>query len=273
MTLIQIIPINPRATKISFLVDVLALDTSQPKTALDPLKRVLEDFSITKVLYDCRNDAGALWREQQCRLQGVLDLQLLDLLVWEDSASEQQRLLRLKGYMKSNTEKFPFFYKNVYQLSGLRAALIKNKVDLSPQLQAHLTVKKSKPPGWYEAWLHRPLDPQLLEYAVYDVASILALYQHFLAAGWVDRFDGEVRAGSNVYASMYIKVPYRRGNPFQNHPLLPFNVLNRLSPNGSGQRKLCIGCERRLQKQCFNKEKQLCYVCGCIDNRIRRGLK
>jgi ribonuclease D len=53
----------------SYLVDVLALDTTQPKTALDPLKRVLEDPSITKVLYDCRNDAGALWREQQCRLQ------------------------------------------------------------------------------------------------------------------------------------------------------------------------------------------------------------
>jgi ribonuclease D len=51
------------------------------------------------------------------------------------------------------------------------------------QLQEHLSAKKSKPPGWSEAWLHRPLDPQLLEYAVYDVASILALYQHFKDAG------------------------------------------------------------------------------------------
>lgn len=52
----------------SYLVDVLALDTQQ-QAALDPLKQVLADPSITKVLYDCRNDAGALWHEQQCRLQ------------------------------------------------------------------------------------------------------------------------------------------------------------------------------------------------------------
>lgn len=57
-------------------------------------------------------------------------------------------------------------------------------LDCSPvQVQEHLTVKKNMPPGWSEAWLHRPLDPKLLEYAVYDVASILALYEYFEAAG------------------------------------------------------------------------------------------
>jgi hypothetical protein len=50
-------------------------------------------------------------------MQDVLDLQLLDPLVWESGASEQQRLLRLKGYMKINTEKVPWFYKNVYQVT------------------------------------------------------------------------------------------------------------------------------------------------------------
>jgi hypothetical protein len=92
-------------------------------------------------------------------------------------------------------------------------------------------------------------------------------------AGWVDRLTAEVRAGSTAYANLYVTGSYDRSNPFQNHPLLPFNVLSRLSPDGSGQRKLCIGCERHLQKQCFNKGKKLCYVCGCVDNRIRRGLK
>lgn len=49
-------------------------------------------------------------------MQSVLDLQLLDLLVWESAASEQQRLQRLKGFMKSNPERTPFFYKSVYQV-------------------------------------------------------------------------------------------------------------------------------------------------------------
>lgn len=50
-------------------------------------------------------------------------------------------------------------------------------------MQAHLKVKKTLQLGWSSAWLQRPLDPQLLEYAVYDVQSILALYQHFKDAG------------------------------------------------------------------------------------------
>jgi hypothetical protein len=40
-------------------------------------------------------------------------------------------------------------------------------------------VKQRLQPGWSAAWLQRPLDPQLLEYAVYDVHTIMALYQHF----------------------------------------------------------------------------------------------
>jgi hypothetical protein len=51
--------------------------------------------------------------------QGVLDLQLLDLLVWESSATDQQRLQRLKGYMKSNCEKTPYHYHGVYQVRVL----------------------------------------------------------------------------------------------------------------------------------------------------------
>lgn len=165
LTLIQIIPIDPHAPQIftlmSYLVDVLALDDTQQQAALDPLKQVLEDPFITKVLYDCRNDAGALWHEQQCRLQvrvprllfqslrsnflrtsavaacnqfkatlpesqsclwlagmqGVLDLQLLDLLEWKSSASKQERLVRLKGYTKSDPQKTPFHYRNVYMVT------------------------------------------------------------------------------------------------------------------------------------------------------------
>lgn len=50
-------------------------------------------------------------------MQDVLDLQLLDLLVWESSATEQQRLLRLKGYMKSDPQRRPSHYRNVYMVT------------------------------------------------------------------------------------------------------------------------------------------------------------
>lgn len=65
LTIVQIIPNQPQS--VSYIIDVLAL---QPLPgALQPLKQLLSDASITKILFDCRNDSGALWHEQQCRLQ------------------------------------------------------------------------------------------------------------------------------------------------------------------------------------------------------------
>lgn len=70
LTIIQIIPY--KQPSVSYIIDVLAL---QPLPgALQPLKHLLSDASITKILYDCRNDSGALWHEQQCKLKVRLHL-------------------------------------------------------------------------------------------------------------------------------------------------------------------------------------------------------
>jgi recombinational DNA repair protein (RecF pathway) len=98
-----------------------------------------------------------------------------------------------------------------------------------------------------------------------------------LLAGWVDHFSQEVRAGSKAYAELYIQVLYERSNPYQNHPLLPFHVLTRLPPGGRGQAsnlRECSGCRRQLNKSCFKrKSARFCYVCGCVNDRIKRGFK
>jgi hypothetical protein len=65
LTLIQIIPVTQPA--VSFLVDIQELE--QQQASLEALKQLLLDPSVTKVFYDCRNDAAALWYEQQCQLQ------------------------------------------------------------------------------------------------------------------------------------------------------------------------------------------------------------
>lgn len=71
---IQIVPVGPNSA--SYIIDVLALE--QQQLPLPPLKQLLSDPSVTKILYDCRNDGAALWHEQQCKLQvraSLLDLQ------------------------------------------------------------------------------------------------------------------------------------------------------------------------------------------------------
>jgi ribonuclease D len=65
LTLFQIIPI--RDTAVPYLVDIQ--DLEQQQVDLQALKLLLSVGSVTKVLYDCRNDAAALWYEQGCELQ------------------------------------------------------------------------------------------------------------------------------------------------------------------------------------------------------------
>jgi hypothetical protein len=66
LTIIQIIPINPQP--VSYVVDVVELQVRQAP-ALQPLMQLLADPAITKVMFDCRNDATALWHELDCKLQ------------------------------------------------------------------------------------------------------------------------------------------------------------------------------------------------------------
>jgi ribonuclease D len=65
LTIIQIIPITHPS--VSYLVDIQELE--QQQVPLKPLKLLLSDPSVTKVFYDCRNDAAALWYEQECQLK------------------------------------------------------------------------------------------------------------------------------------------------------------------------------------------------------------
>jgi hypothetical protein len=62
LTIIQAVPLG--ANDVSYIIDVQALE--QQQLSLQPLKQLLADPAVTKILYDCRNDACALWYELNC---------------------------------------------------------------------------------------------------------------------------------------------------------------------------------------------------------------
>jgi hypothetical protein len=93
-----------------------------------------------------------------------------------------------------------------------------------------------------------------------------------LPAGWVNRFRKEVRRGSTAYADLYVQVPYGRDNPYQNQPLLPLNIVPRLTPSRGGkaaQQRECSGCKRQLKEGCSLPDKKYCYVCNCIRRKLK----
>ena len=91
-------------------VDVTASTAESDERITTPLKKLLEDPMVTKVTFDCRTDSEALWHQFKVRLQGTLDLQILDQAV------------RLQGG-ESLPERCPYIARGFPLLKGMRSVL------------------------------------------------------------------------------------------------------------------------------------------------------
>jgi hypothetical protein len=79
---------------------------------------------------------------------------------------------------------------------NIAAAAAAAAAAVAAQVQAHLQVKKSLPPGWSAAWLQRPLDPQLLEYAVWSMLCATC------CASWHCMSTSELQVGILTHSAM-----------------------------------------------------------------------
>jgi exonuclease 3'-5' domain-containing protein 1 len=125
------------------------------------LKSVLESDKITKVFFDLRNDSDALFAHFNVKLQGVQDLQLMEL------ASRQGSKARVAGLARSIQD------------------------DLSLSATAQTEIQKTKNAGMllftperggsYDIFNKRPLSPEIEKYCVQDVVHMPALWQTYNA--------------------------------------------------------------------------------------------
>lgn len=144
------------------LVDITVLGAQAFRgTSENSLKYLLEDPSVTKILFDCRSDADALFHLYGVRLRGLLDLQVYHQLLFVPS-------------------KVPF-------LHGLGKAIDRLMKILDPAEHARAKsikeagVKLFAPEqgGSYAVWNERPLRPELLLYASQDVALLFRLLEDY----------------------------------------------------------------------------------------------
>ena len=91
-------------------VEVAASAAESDKAITTPLKKLLEDPTVTKVTFDCRTDSEALWHQFNVRLQGTLDLQVLD------------QAIRLQGG-ESLPERCPYIEHGFPLLKGMQSVL------------------------------------------------------------------------------------------------------------------------------------------------------
>lgn len=144
------IPIRPQG--LTRLIDILTLGelvfitTSRSSKTL---KSILEDPSVSKCLWDVRNDADALWVLYKVGLASVTDIQLLENV---SRVGDKVYIRGLNNCVQSDL-KLGFMELNRW---------IRTKKDIQRLMSANV-------------FATRPMDPKTIQYCVKDVAHLLGL--------------------------------------------------------------------------------------------------
>ena len=141
-------------TGLTFILDVIALGKELFSTVGAggrSLKAILEDPHIFKSLFDIRNDSAALFHQYGVKLEGTVDLQIMELAV----RGTAERLLGLQTCINR--------YLNLNEKETLACWEMKSG-------------GQDYCRGDYSKWEERPMPPVMLDYAANDTVYMPHLY-------------------------------------------------------------------------------------------------
>ena len=238
-----------------FLYDVLKLGQSVFENGL---KEILEDASVEKLMFDCRNDSDALYHLYNVNLAGVLDVQLLEVVSRKEQPApfvrHNQRLRHLtsqpakgaeilKGYLKCLD-----LYVNDPSVTDMKRKG-SNLLNLSSGL-----------------WEKRPLTEDMINYACVDAIAMFKMFASFKAKPFFEKNLNRVRGASKLYADYQREVDKRAHDNYESNRYLPLTILLFLEfgeMRASGTKK-CDGCKRWFDSQFVFKKNPLCIVCNRV---------
>ena len=110
----------------TYLFDVISLTDD----TLRPLFDIIQSAAVTKIVFDGRMDFSELYHERHITLQGVLDLQLVDVdSRRQRGEDEDDQHRRLSPYLhRREIAGQPNSYSKVQRLCGLEQCLKEHKV-------------------------------------------------------------------------------------------------------------------------------------------------
>ena len=167
---ISIIQIFVLPKKHTFLVDIHVLQGkafNTPNSSGTSLKSILESSLVPKVFFDVRNDADALFAHYQISMQGVRDLQLMEV------ARRSQSKERVAGLAQCIRRDVPL------------AADVKDNWKATKQRTLVLFAPEHG--GSYEVFNIRPIRPDIIDYCTKDVQYLpflWNLYSQKLSKKW-----------------------------------------------------------------------------------------
>jgi exonuclease 3'-5' domain-containing protein 1 len=162
--------ISPMNT--AYLIDIHVLGTTafttSPPSSSQSLKIILENPSIPKVFFDVRNDSDALFAHFGIALQGIVDVQLLELGSRYGGLAHKRTVSGLARCIKTDA-----------------IMSVEDKRDWETVKDKGRELFAPEKGGSYEVFNKRPLGEELAMYCVQDVRFLPGLYECYLR-----RLDG-----------------------------------------------------------------------------------
>lgn len=236
----------------TYLIDVKVLKTLPFEKGL---KEILEDSNVKKLMFDCREDSDALYHQFNVKLDGVLDIQLLEVI------KEHSDKIGITSGRRCDR------HDEVVKLKGLLKC-IELYLDDDEMLQ-----KKKKGSGQFSDWGNRPLLPHELDYAATDAISLFKLYEKLQPDSEEKR---RLEIASRIYVDLKRSIVDRTYDEYEKHGYLPIDVI---PPKGKTTfesgffRSECTTCNRSFPRGEFSniqvrKNIQKCRTC----KRVKQGI-
>ena len=228
------------------------------------LKKLLENKSVKKLMFDCRNDADALKHLFGVMLDGVLDVQLMEV------KHRQRETPSSTPPPRTSPQYWNYWTRNTPRLFGLKKCISTYLDSKDLVLSKERVVSKMDEDRKNNIWAVRPLEDTLKEYCAIDTCTLFSLHD-ILKEGQVAMRLIECASARYVdYRRSYNTLPR---DTYISHHYLPRNILE----IEQGNFRDCVGCKKpfpisEFSKNQLNKHTQVCIVCRAIDENMQTEL-
>ena len=216
---------------------------------------------MEKLMFDCRHDADALWHLYGVFLDGVLDLQLMDVLLRRSLHTSDFPVQSRKGHM---------IQKGVERLNGYGSCATYHVAELKHEMTAFKTVGKTLLQHRNDLWNARPMTEEMLGYCCVDTAPMFRLFDS-LSGKMLSKYRGpeyvrKAREASRFYADNIRQMARFSGSIFEEHNYLPFDVdvfleFEEMPPQLGRGGILCPNCNKIFHAHYYLSVHQSCFVC------------
>lgn len=234
-----------------FLFDVLSPLITY--SDMEGLLYLLNDSNILKIVWDGRMDYLEIWSTYGVPLQGILDLQVAEVMsrYTVRGEGEDARIRRLRGQLSVSTT-MKKRYEGLHAVVGLQRCWkecgYEAESGKDPEIMRMHKVLGSS------VWAARPLTHQLLQYAARDILLIGVLYPHFCRSGWIPRQPltfGALLSQCQRYVSAHVEQGKSADSDvFRPCGIIPLDVLT--IPHKP--KFVCFACNRSLSASAFETQ-------------------